>query len=263
MPRDSWILNRAYFQPDGGVVGTFEGIVRELEAAAESESVEEFFLRLEAGEMVFRVNRAVTPTMFKGATASAGEIEQLQRIENVVRLGHVRRIDLDSITLDGGSIPTSPGNLHVHCATGGLADGPPKPIFTDDELTLQVITRLSLSLSASLIGFVEASDRTTAEKNELLVPNPWPHTPFDWLRHILTGVRTEMGWGNAPELQQWLDASRLNLMRGLEVHGDPATVAALQGRFLTAAFPALAQLDTFTADADPSERARIFEPARA
>jgi len=263
MPRDSWVLNRAYFQPDSGVFGTFEGIVRELEAAAECDSVEEFFLRIESEGMVFRIDPTVTPTMLKGATASAGEIEELRRIENVVRLGHVHRIDLDTITLDGGSVPTSPDNLHVHCATGGLADGPPRPIFTDDGLTLQVITRVSLTLSASLIGVVEASERSTAEKNRLLVPNPWPNTPFDWLRHVLTGIRTEFGWQDAPELNAWLEASRLNLLRGVEQHGDPAEVAALQGRFLTAAFPALAKLDAFAAHADPSERARMFEPAPA
>jgi hypothetical protein len=137
----------------------------------------------------------------------------------------------------------------------------PKPIFTDDEVTLQVVSRVSLSLSAGLQGVVEASDRTTAEKNRLLVPNPWPHTPFDWLRHLLTGIRTEMGWQDAPELTEWMEASRLNLMRGLAEYGDPAEVRELQGRFLAAVFPALAQLDVLAAQATDAERARMFEPA--
>jgi hypothetical protein len=261
-PRESWILNRAYFQPETGVVATFAGIVRELEAVAAADSVPQFFERLEADDMVFRIDRTVEPTMLKGATASRGELEQLRRIENVVRLGHVQRIDADTITLDGGTIPASPDQLHVHCATGGLADGPPTPIFTDDEVTLQVIARVSLSLSATLLGVVEASGRTTAEKNRLLVPNPWPHTPFDWLRHLLTGIRTEMGWQDAPELQEWLEASRLNLLRGIEQQGSPAEVAELQGRFVTAVFPALAQLDVFAAQASDAERARMFEPAQ-
>jgi hypothetical protein len=260
-PRESWVLSRAYFQPETGVVGTFAGIVRELEAAAASGSVPEFFERLEADEMVFRIDPSVEPTMLKGATASRGELEQLRRIENVVRLGHVKRIDADAITLDEGTIPTSPDFLHVHCATGGLADELPKPIFTDPEVTLQVVSRVSLSLSAGLQGVVEASDRTTAEKNRLLVPNPWPHTPFDWLRHLLTGIRTEMGWQDAPELTEWMEASRLNLMRGLAEYGDPAEVRELQGRFLAAVFPALAQLDVLAAQATDAERARMFEPA--
>ena len=129
---------------------------------------------------MLRIDPSVQPTMMKGATISIGELEALRRIEDVVRLGHVVRIDRDQITLDHGSIPTSPGHLHVHCASPGLSDGPACPIFGDGTITLQMVTRLGLALSAGLTGVVEASDRTTAEKNHLCRPNPWPHTPFDW-----------------------------------------------------------------------------------
>ena len=262
-PRESWVLNRAYFQPEQSVVGTFGGIVREIEACVASDSVPEFFARLEADDMVFRIDRSVEPTMMRGATANRSEIEELQRIGNVVRLGHVQRIEPDTIMLDDGTVPARPDALYLHCATGGLSDRPPKVIFTDDEVTLQPITRLNLCLSAMLLGAVEASDRTTDEKNRLLVPNPWPQTPFDWLRHLLTGVRTEMGWGDAPELQAALEASRLNLMRGFAERGDPAEVADLQGRFIAAVFPAFEKLDVFAAQATDAERARMFVPASA
>ena len=261
-PRESWILNRAYFQPETEVVATFEGVVRELEAAAAADSVADFFARIEADDVAFRIDPSIEPEILRGATASRGELEQLRRIENVVRLGHVQRIDADTITLDEGLIATSPGHLHVHCATAGLADDPPKPIFTDDVVTPQVISRVSLCMSAALTAVVEASGRTTAEKNRLLVPNPWPQTPFGWLRHLLTGMRTEMGWQDAPELNEWMEASRLNLLRGIEQYGSPARVAELQGRFLTAVFPALAKLDELSAQASDAERARMFQPAQ-
>ena len=125
---------------------TFEGVVLELEAVAECDSIEEVYERLEELQVVLRIDPSVEPTMLKGATASLGELEQLRRIENVVRLGHVERIDPDAITLEHGSIPTSPDHLHVHCASAGLSDNPPKPIFTDDTITLQPITRVSLPL---------------------------------------------------------------------------------------------------------------------
>ena len=114
---------------------------------------------------MLRVDRSVVPTMMKGATLSVGELELLRQVEHVVRLGHVERIDLDEIVLEHGTIPTSPEHLHVHCATRGLSDRPPVPIFTDDTITLQVLSRISLCMSSALIGFVEASGRTTAEKN--------------------------------------------------------------------------------------------------
>ena len=75
-------------------------------------------------QVVFRIDPSVEPTMLKGATPSLGELDQLRRIENVVRLGHVERIDLDAITLEHGSIPTSPDHLHIHCASAGLERQP-------------------------------------------------------------------------------------------------------------------------------------------
>lgn len=260
-PRDSWILNRKYFQPGGGVVPTFEGIVLELEAVAESDSIDEVYERLEEHEVVFRIDRSVQPSMLKGATSSRGELEVLRRIENVVRLGHVERIDREVISLERGSIPTSPDHVHVHCASPGLSDRPPQPVFGDDAITLQPITRVSLSLSAGLIGLVEASGRPTAEKNRLCLPNPWPHTPFDWTRHLLTGMKTEMEWRGATDVFDWVEASRLNLMRGLDADPDGVAVADLQGRFITALFPALDKLEMLTERASPAERARVFVPA--
>jgi hypothetical protein len=87
-----------------------------------------------------------------------------------------------------------------------------------------------------------------------------PHTPFDYLRVVLAGISTEMGWQEAPELQEWVDRSRLNLLSGLE-NEDGATVKELQGRLFAALFPALDKLQVFAAQATPRERARIFEPA--
>ncbi len=260
-PRDSWVLNRALFQPGQGVVPTFEGVVLELEAVVECDSIEQVYERLEARQVVMRIDPSVQPSMLKGATASVGELDQLRRIENVVRLGHVARIDLDSITLEHGSIPTSSGHIHIHCASAGLSDNPPKPIFADGAITLQPITRVSLSLSTALIGFVEASGRTMTEKNRLCPPNPWPHTPFDWARHLLTGMKTEMEWQSAPDVTAWVDASRLNLVKSLDQDPDKAAVADLQRRFVTALFPALAKLDDLASHATPAERARMFEPA--
>jgi hypothetical protein len=259
-PRDSWLLNRKFFQPGEGVMETFEGIVLEIEAIGECDSVEEIYERLEERGVMLRVDRSVVPTMMKGATLSAGELELLRQIERVVRLGHVERIDLDKIVLEHGTIPTSPEHLYVHCATHGLSDRPPVPIFTDDTVTLQVLSRISLCMSSALIGFVEASGRTTAEKNRLCHPNPWPQTPFDFLRAILLGIRTELEWQDA-DIQAWVNASRLNLVGSLVDHSDQEAVRALQGRFMAALFPALDNLEQLAARASDPERARMFEPA--
>ena len=123
-PCDNWILNRAFFQP--GQARTFSGVVVQLEAMVASESVEEVFEHLEAEGEMLRTDRDVVPTMMKGGTASVWEVEQLRRVDNVVRLGHVERIEPDRILLENGSIPTTPDHLHVHCAASGLSDNPPR-----------------------------------------------------------------------------------------------------------------------------------------
>jgi NAD(P)-binding Rossmann-like domain len=260
-PRDSWILNRACFQP--GQARTFAAVVLQLEAMVVSESVEEVYERLEKDDVMLRTDPAVVPTMMKGGTVSIRELEQLRRVANVVRLGHVQRIEPDQIVLEQGSIPTTPGHLHVHCCAPGLSDNPPVPIFTDDTITLQLVTRVGLTLSGALQGFLEASGRTTEEKNALCPPTVMPHTPFDYLRVILAGISTEMGWQDAADLREWLDGSRLNLLSGLDENEPRATVQELQGRFLTALFPALDKLQVFAAQATPRERARMFEGAAA
>ena len=258
-PRDNWILNRAFFQP--GQARTFSGVVMQLEAMVASESVEEVFERLEAEGEMLRTDRDVVPTMMKGGTASVREVEQLRRVDNVVRLGHVESINRDQIVLENGSIPTTPGHLHVHCAASGLSDNAPRTIFTDDTITLQLVTRVGLTLSGALQGFLESTGRATDEKNRLCPPTVMPHTPFDYLRVVMAGISTELGWQEAQDLQEWLDRSRLNLLSGLGENEDPATVRELQGRFFDSLFPALEKLQVFAAQVTPRERARMFEPA--
>jgi hypothetical protein len=258
-PRDPWMLNRALFQPGEGLLATFGGIVLELEAVAECESIDQVFDRLEKHQVMLRLDPSVQPSMIKGATVSLGELDRLRSIGKVIRLGHVTRIDSETITLEEGSAPTSSDQLHVHCASAGLGDNPPRPIFTDDTIVLQPITRVSLSLSAGLIGLLEASGRSTDEKNRLCPPNMWFDTPFDWIRHLLTGMRTELEWREAPDVAAWVESSRLNLMKGLDQSPDKLAVADLQSRFLTALFPALAGFEMMTAKASPTERMRMFE----
>jgi hypothetical protein len=256
--RDAWLLNRRFFQPGERSLETFEGIVLELEGVRDGASVDEIYQRLEERDVVLRVDPSVVPTMMKGATISAGELAQIRRVEQVVRLGHVRRVGLDEIVLERGTIATSPDHLHVHCATSGLSDRAPVPVFAEHTITLQVLSRISLCLSAAFTGFVEASKRSTEAKNLLCRPNPWPQTPFDFLRAILRGIETEVAWQDA-DIRTWVAASRLNLVGGLGGHGDRDAVRALQARFLAALFPALENLGRLADRATDAERARIYE----
>jgi len=81
------------------------------------------------------------------------------------------------------------------------------------------------------------------------------------MRHLLTGMKNEMEWQSAPDVFAWVEASRLNLVKGLDQEPDKARVAELQGRFLTRCFPALEKLDSTRVARHDGEQARIFTPA--
>jgi hypothetical protein len=255
-PRDSWQLNRAWFQ--AGRAKTLAGTVEMLEGMAVERSVDEVYERMEQAGVVLRTDVAVVPTMMRGATISEREIEQLRRVRDVVRMGYVERVEHDRILLTGGEVPTTPGSLHVHCAAPGLGARPTVPVFGDGTVVPQLVTRLSVTLSGALQGYLESTDRSTEEKNRLCRPTGMPSTPFDYLRAILAGIETEMTWFDAPDLQAFLDGSRLNLLAGLGVHDPPEAVEELQLRLVASLGPAFDRLRAFTADATPAERARMF-----
>ena len=119
-PREAWYLNRTFTQ-GGELLGTlFEGLANQMEACASASSPTDLFDRLNTSGQMLRVSDDIAPTMFRGPTISRAEVALLGKIEDVIRLGRVRRIDIDTIYLDGGCVPTTPGTLHVHAAAGGL-----------------------------------------------------------------------------------------------------------------------------------------------
>jgi len=228
-PREAWLLNRSYFQP-GELVGTLlEGIALQMEAAARATSIDDLFDRLDAAGQLRRVDQGVRPTMYKAATIGDWELDLLRRIENVVRLGHVRRIERDRILLDKGTIPTSPGHLHVHCAADGLRRPPALPIFGADRITLQPVRTGLVPFNAALVAFVEAHREDDVEKNRLCPPNPYPDAALDWARTTLLQMRADRAWSKETDIAEWLERSRLNPLRGLlDRLGDPRLQQALQ-----------------------------------
>lgn len=221
-PREAWLVNRVFAQ-GGELVGTlFEGISLQVEAAARASSLDDLFERLNATAQLLRVDERVTPDMYKGATVSAYELEQLRRIEQVVRRGRVRRIDRDAIVLDNGAIDTSLRHLHVHCAAAGLNPAPAVPMFTGDRITLQPIRAGLIPFNAAVVGFVEATRDDTGEKNRLCPVNPLPDVPLDWVRGTIVGMNADYAWSKEPDITDWLERARLNPSRGLRRRtGEP------------------------------------------
>jgi hypothetical protein len=242
-PREAWFMNRAFTQ-GGELLGKMmEGYSRQIEAAAQATSVEDLFARLEEGGRLVRVDQKVTPTMFRGPTVSIDELEQLRRIDDVVRLGRVKRILRDAVVLDQGTIPTSPRHLHVHCAARGLSSAPAQPIFGNDRITLQSIRTGLIPFNAAIIGFIEATRDNVAEKNRLCPPNPQPVTPLDWMRSMLIGLKADHLWSQEADIAVWLDQARVNPSHGVRARRNEPGLGEALVRFAANVRPGMANLE--------------------
>ena len=250
-PREAWLLNRTYMQGGELVGALYEGISLQVEAAAQSSSPEDLFDRLSACGQLLRVDTSVTPTMYKSATMSAGELEQLRRIEDVVRLGAVQRIEPNAVVLDRGTIPTTSRHLHVHCAAGGLNPAPEVPIFAPDRITLQPIRPGLIPFNAAIVGYVEATRTDLTQQNLLCPPNRLPNVPLDWVRGTLVGMNADYLWAKEPDISGWLERARLNVARGLRQRGDEPRVQQARKRLADNVRPALGKLMQFLAQAQP------------
>ncbi|WP_125613310.1 NAD(P)-binding protein [Specibacter cremeus] len=212
-PREAWLRNRFYAQGGELVGNLIDGIALQLEAAASATSVDDLFDRLEGSGQLFRIDDRVAPTMYKAPTMSTAELELVRRIDDVVRLGHVRRIARDEVVLDGGTIPARPGDLYVHCAAPG---------------------------------------RDIREKNRLCPPNRLPDAPLDWVRGIAIEMGADRVWSKEPDIARWLEGARLNTARGLRQRVAEPQVQDAMTRFRAFVQPGLARLGTLLADATGS-----------
>lgn len=230
-PRDAWVFNRAFTQPLDLVGSSYMRLQANwAAAAAQADDGADFAHHLEASGVFLRFDDHVEPTMFRGSTMSKRELEQGRQIEDVVRLGHVRRISTTEITLDGGSIRTDPGQVHVDCTACGVRATARRPLFEDGRVTLQYVTVGVVPWSASIVGYVEATRDDDAEKNRLCPPvvfSGWSADLLDLARAGMTGMLARAA---EADIAAWSDAARLNPAGGVAVragHPDVAEAAAM------------------------------------
>jgi len=231
-PRESWCFDRRFLQPRDQVASVIEGVALELQAAAEATDVEDLFRRLEDCGRLLRIDPGVEPTMFRAATLSAAEVETLRSVEQVVRLGRVRRIGRTEVVLEGGTVGSEAGRLFVDCTAAGLPTVAAHPIFEPDRITVQTM-RIGLTpFNAALVGYVEATRDDDAEKNRLCPPNVYPATAGDWIPATYVSTLAETLWGAEPDIAGWLERSRLNLASGIGDHlGEPGMQAGISRLF--------------------------------
>src|SRR5258708_8402799 len=99
--------------------------------------------RLENTGRLVRIDPSWSPTMYRGTMLSSRELHAARQIKDVVRLGHVRRIEADRVLLDRGEAATRPEVVHIDCAALRLNHDPGTPVIHQATITLQQVRHLS------------------------------------------------------------------------------------------------------------------------
>jgi len=248
--RDGWLLDRQNTQnhPDfwHQAIGTQ---AKMFEAIAASEDQDDMFAKLEECGYFLRIFPDHRPTMFHGPTISKMECEALRKLTNVIRMGRVKSIGLDEITLDKGTVPTSPGHIHIDCSASAIKDYQMKPVFDGNTINPQTVRMYQPVFSGSFIAHIEASDRTLAEKNAVCGVVPLPDSLDDFVRMTAANMMNQVLWSQDKELRHWMAGNRLDGFSSLvsnltEEDGDK--IAVLK-RMRAAGMPAMMKLQQYMA----------------
>jgi hypothetical protein len=180
-----------------------------FKAIVNARSISDLFTRIEADGHLLRLDQTVWPTMWRCATVTVAELDQMRRIRNIVRSGRVQHIEANRIVLDKATIQTSVTTLHIDCTANGLEKRPAKPVFAGSQITLQSVRTCQQVFSAAFIGHIESAYEDEKLKNDLCTPIPHPETYVDFLHTVLGDLINTARWTEDSTLQAWLGNARL------------------------------------------------------
>ena len=249
MPRDAWLLDRKNTQPTEAFFHDAIGAqAAQMEAIAQSTSIDDMFDRLESAGVFVRIDSNVRPKMFHGATVSQLELAQLRRIKSIVRMGRVTEIQADKIILEQGELPTGPGQVHVDCSASAITNLAIKPIFEGNTITPQTVRSYQPVFSAAFIAHIEAAYPEEV-KNKLCNVVPLPNTDMDWIRLTATFMMNQHIWSQDEGLRKWLFDNRLDGFSKLIHTVKPDDIEKMQvlGRLRGNAQAAMAKLQEYLA----------------
>ncbi len=245
MPRDSWLVNRLHTQPGAEFFKeAIGGQADQMEALAEATSIDDLFERLEASEAMLRIYPDHKPTMFHYATMSAGEIEVLRKIKNVIRRGHVQALDASTLTLAQGNVSLPTGTVCIDCTASAVQQRPLVPVFQGNKIVLQMVRIPAPTFSAALLAYVEAHYEDEAHKNMLCTPVPFPDLPASFPRSAMASMMNQFHWGQDKALRTWILNSRLDGFGKVIAGVDPLDLdkLAILNKFKTCAKAAVANM---------------------
>jgi hypothetical protein len=245
VPRDPWMINRAFTQPSGAFYHeSFGGTMRQMEAVKDATSIDDFADRMEAANLWMRLDPTVRPLIMHAPTVTMAELERLREVKDIVRMGHVETIEPHELRLAGGDCSANPSTLYVDCTARALGHTNTWPIFDDDRIALQMIRLYQPTFSAALIAKIETSFESDAVKNALAIPVPMTDTVQSWLVSQIANTTNQFAWSQHPELKAWIASCRLDGFgrAGREVDRNDPAVQAVFKRIKEVSMPAFANM---------------------
>lgn len=249
--RDAWLTDRKNLQPTTeGLRDFLNDQASQFEALEQAQSIPDLFAKLERAGVLIRIDQNVQPKMFRGATVSQLELEQLRRIKNVVRKGHVKHISKDKMVFENGYVDTQPGDVFVNCSANALSHGETKPVFSGDAITLQTIRGGQIVFSAALIAHIEAAYKDETQKNDFCKVVVIPNHDTDWIKMLLGSTINQHQWRQDKELSKWLYHNRLDGFSHLveNISPDDEELQAILQRMRNSVKPAVMKLQKFVAE---------------
>ncbi|MDD2056657.1 NAD(P)/FAD-dependent oxidoreductase [Pseudomonas sp. GD03860] len=233
VPNAFWLLDRANVQPgQENFVRTIGSLVKQFDAIGAADSISDLFLRLEGAGELLRIDTAVEPNGFRGATVSQGELQALRRISDVVRLGRVQAIESDRVILERGSLAGDPDALYIDCSASAVPIIPDGSVhaFEGSRINLVTVSSYQILFSAALIAYVESHLDDQVQMNSLCGVVPAPRSDVDWIRMWAVYLGNQRQWKHHAGLSNWLAQCHLHLLpavlKSLQ-EGDPAKLAVL------------------------------------
>lgn len=232
IPRDSWFIPRGALQPGPGFEkSNAASITATNTSIMAATSLDDLFRRLESHAQLKRLDERVKPTMFRCASVSLAELDQIKKLSKIVRQGRVVRLDVDKVTLERASYVPTPDTLYIDCTADALARLEPVPVFQGNQITLQSVRYCQQVFSAAFIAHVETAYDDEQKKNELCHVVLHPDKCADYLSVTMESHLNGLRWAAEPKTAAWLSQARLDWFGTLlpPAPEDPTAAAEFYG----------------------------------
>lgn len=210
-PRETWLINRASTQPGSKYAeNTIGWQLEQMRIGATATSGDEIFLHLEKHGHMIRLDQNSLPSKFHYPTISQGEVDLLRQIENVIKIGRVTMVKPGLLQGVDGDAEVPIDSLFIDCTATAAARASVSQIWQGSRIVPSLLQVPLVSLSASVVGFIEATFDTDEEKNALAIPAQITDTPAHYPQAILANMTNRMLWSKNNAIMNFLKTARLD-----------------------------------------------------